>query len=396
MGIGTPFHSRTSPLCKSMQWRVWAGYYSAISYETNHDREYFAVRHSAAMIDVSPLHKYRISGPDALRLVDRVVTRRMFKSRVGQVYYTCWCNDQGKVIDDGTVARIAEDAFRITSANPSLNWFGGAARGLKVKIEDESESLAALALQGPTSREILKRVADGDLEGLKYFRVMDSRIGSIPVAISRTGYTGDLGYEIWVSSRRAVKLWDALLEGGKDYGITPAGLNALDLTRIEAGYILIDCDFISARRAISESQKSTPFEIGLNWTVHLDKEGFIGRRALVEEQRRGPRRRIVGLEIDWEELEKLYDQAGLPPQLPAAAWREIVPLTVPGGRQVGWASSGCWSPTLKKYIAIASVNPDFAEIGTRLRMDSIVDYQKKRVIASVVPRPFFDPPRKRS
>ena len=216
MGIGTPFHTRTSPLCKSMQWRVWAGYYSAISYETNHDREYFAVRHSAAMIDVSPLHKYRISGPDALRLVDRVVTRRMFKSRVGQVYYTCWCDDQGKVIDDGTVARIAEDAFRITSANPSLNWFGGAARGLQVKIEDESESLAALALQGPTSREILKRVADGDLEGLKYFRVMDSRIGSIPVAISRTGYTGDLGYEIWVSSRRAVKLWDALLEGGKD------------------------------------------------------------------------------------------------------------------------------------------------------------------------------------
>jgi aminomethyltransferase len=397
MPWGTPFHARTSALCESMSWRDWAGYYAVSTYEVHHDREYSAIRNAAGLIDISPLFKYRVSGRDATRLVDRIVTRDMNKVQVGQVVYTNWCDGEGKVIDDGTVSRLGEQLYRWTAAEPNLRWLSVNAHGLDVRIEEITERTAALALQGPTSRSILEACAQTPrpLSSLKYFRVTPATIGGIPVEISRTGYTGDLGYEIWVDAGSAERLWDALMEAGRPYDITPTGMLALDVARIEAGLILLDVDYVSAKKALIPSQKYTPGEIGLGRLVHLDKAPFIGQAALIQDARQGPARQLVGLEIDWDGLERLYDEAGLPPQLPATASRVSVPVYA-GERQVGRATSSTWSPTLKKMIALASVASPSAVVGHRLEMEWTVDHQRRRVDATVAKLPFFDPPRKRA
>ena len=268
MPIGTCFHPRTSALCESMSWRDWAGYFAVSSYEVHHEREYNAIRNAAALIDVSPLFKYRVSGKDATRLVDRIVTRDVPKMKVGQVAYTHWCDGQGKVVDDGTVSRLADDVYRWTAADPSLRWIRMNAHGLDVKVEDISDRLGALALQGPTSRSILEACVEGaDIAKLKYFRVTRRTIAGIPVEISRTGYTGDLGYEIWVEWDNGPQMWDALMAAGRPFDITPTGMLALDVARIEAGLILLDVDYVGARKAIIPSQKYSPFEIGLGRLV---------------------------------------------------------------------------------------------------------------------------------
>jgi aminomethyltransferase len=397
MPWGTPFHSRTSALCESMSWRDWAGYYAVSTYEVHHDREYSAIRNAAGLIDISPLFKYRVTGRDATRLVDRIVTRDMHKVQVGQVVYTNWCDGEGKVIDDGTVSRLDDRLYRWTAAEPNLRWLSVNAHGLDVKIEEITERTAALALQGPTSRAILEACAETPrpLSALKYFRVTTAKIGGIPVEISRTGYTGDLGYEIWVDAGSAERLWDTLMEAGRPYDITPAGMLALDVARIEAGLILLDVDYVSAKKALIPSQKYTPGEIGLGRLVHLEKAPFIGQAALIEDARQGPARQLVGLEVDWDGLERLYDEAGLPPQLPTTASRVSVPVYA-GERQAGRVTSNTWSPTLKKMIALASVASASAAVGNRLEMEWTVDHQRKRVEATVAKLPFFDPPRKRA
>ena len=283
----TPFHSRTAPLVRAQTWRRWAGYQVASAYEPLPDHEYAAIRNAAALIDVSPLHKYRIEGPDAVRLLDRMVTRDVTKCAVGQVFYTPWCDAQGKVIDDGTISRLADDTFRLTSAEPNLRWLSMNAVGLNVAITDVSEQTAALALQGPLAREILRQLSPADIGALKYFRLVHTTVRDIPVTISRTGYTGDLGYELWVDAGRAVPLWDALIAAGTPYGITPAGIWALDLARIEAGLIMLDVDYYSSHRAIIDDQLSSPFELGLAWTVSLNKGPHNGRKALRAEKIRG-------------------------------------------------------------------------------------------------------------
>lgn len=395
MPIGTAFHNRTLPLCESMSWRDWAGYFAASSYEVHHEREYNAIRNAAALIDVSPLFKYRVTGRDATRLVDRIVTRDVPKMKVGQVAYTHWCDGEGKVIDDGTVSRLEPDVYRWTAADPSLRWIRTNAFGLQVEVEDISDRLAALALQGPMSRAILQACAAGDVAGLKYFRVMKSAIAGVPVEISRTGYTGDLGFEIWVEAARAETLWDTLMEAGRPYDITPTGMLALDVARIEAGLILLDVDYVGAKKALIPSQKYSPYEIGLGRLVQLGKAPFIGQEALRKEAGQGSPRQLVGLEVDWEQLEKLYDQAALAPQLPATASRLSVPV-YRDGVQVGKATSSTWSPTLKKMIALATVSADASLAGSRLTMEVTVDHQRKRVGVSVAKLPFFDPPRKRA
>jgi aminomethyltransferase len=391
----TPFHPRTSELCVSHAWRRWAGHIAASSYALLHDREYHAIRSAAALLDVSPLHKYLVSGPDAARLLDRVVTRDVIKMRVGQVAYTPWCDTAGKVIDDGTISRLGEHVFRMTSADPNLRWLTENAVGLDVKIEDVSDSTAALALQGPNSRAILERAAETSLAGLKYFRLTLATIRSVPVTITRTGYTGDLGYEIWVEATQALPLWDALIGAGTPYGITPTGLLALDMARIEAGLILIDVDYISARKALIEGQKSSPFEINLAWTVNLEKDFFVGRDALATESARGSEWQFVGIEVDWDSLERLYADVGLPPRLPGVAWRTSVPVYV-DGKQVGYATSGSWSPLLKKYIALAHVTARHAKPGADVAMEVTVEHRRKRAAAKVVQLPFFNPERKRA
>ena len=391
----TPFHARTSALCVSQAWRRWAGYVVASSYELLHDREYHAIRSSAALLDVSPLFKYLVRGPDAVRLLDRVVTRDVARAKVNQVLYTPWCDAPGKVIDDGTISRLGEQTFRMTAADPNLRWLHENAVGLNVAIEDVSESTAALALQGPSSRAILKQLSEADLDGLKYYRLTPATVRGIPVTISRTGYTGDLGYEIWVDVRQALALWDALIEAGTPYGVTPAGMLALDVARIEAGLMLIEVDYVSAHRALIESQKSSPLELNLGWTVSLEKGHFVGKRALEEEAQRGPAWQFVGLEVEWDSLERLYAEVGLAPRLPTVAWRTSVPVSADGA-QVGYATSGCWSPLLKKYIALAHVRSSHARPGTPVMMEVTVEHRRKQASARAVKTPFFNPDRKRA
>jgi aminomethyltransferase len=395
MPIGTPFHARTSALCQSMSWREWAGYFAVSAYEANHEREYNAIRNAAALIDVSPLFKYRVSGRDATRLVDRIVTRDVPKMAVGQVSYTNWCDGDGKVIDDGTVSRLGPELYRWTAAEPNLRWIRQNAHGLEVEVEDVSDKLAALALQGPTSREILRSCTEGDVAGLKYFRVMPAKLRGIPVEISRTGYTGDLGYEIWVAAEQALALWDALMEAGRAYDITPTGMLALDVARIEAGLILLDVDYTSAKKALIPSQKYSPYEIGLGRLVNLQKAPYVGQAALRREAAAGAPRELVGLDVSWDDVERLYDEAGLAPQLPATASRVSVPV-FRDGVQVGRASSTTWSPTLKRMIALGTVARDAAQPGTALQMEMTVDHRRREVGVTVAKLPFFDPPRKRA
>jgi aminomethyltransferase len=391
----TPFHPRTSALMEGFAWRRWAGYTAASVYELTHEREYHAVRSSAALFDVTPLYKYLIRGRDASRLLDRVVTRDIAKCRVGQVLYTPWCDGRGKVIDDGTVSRLDETTFRMTAADPNIRWLQLNASGLECTIEDVSERIAAVSLQGPLSRVILEHACEQDLAALKFFRLTNAKIRGATVTISRTGYTGDLGYEVWVDAARALPVWDGLIAAGRDYGITPAGLLALDLVRNEAGLLLIDVDYISAHHALIESQTSTPYELSLGWTVALDKERFNGRDALVAEAARGPAWRFMGIEVDWDALERLYADVGLPPRLPTTAWRASVPLYV-GGVQVGYATSGCWSPLLKRYIALAHLEGPYGQPDTVVEMEITVEHRRKRAGATVRSLPFFNPPRKRA
>lgn len=394
MPIGTPFHQRTFALCESLNYREWSGYYTVSAYETHHEHEYNAIRNAAALIDISPLFKYRVTGKDATRLVDRIITRDMRKVSVGQVVYTPWCDEHGKVIDDGTVSRLDEDIYRWTAADPSLRWFTQNAAGLDVQIEDISESVAALALQGPTTGRLLKSIVeDADISTLKYFRVTKGVIAGVPVEISRTGYTGDLGYEIWVNAEQALNIWDLLIDRGRPYDIKPAGMLALDVARIEAGLLLIDIDFNSSKKALIEEQKYSPFEMGLSRLVNPDKNRFVGQQRLIEEARRGPAKQIVGLEIDWTEVERHYEAVGLPPSVSPVASRVAVPV-FNNGAQIGKATSTTWSPVLKKMIALATVQRKFAGVETKVEIEITVEAVRHRVGARVVNTPFYNPKQK--
>ena len=393
MPIGTAVHDRTFALAESLNYREWSGYYAVSAYEAHHEHEYNAIRNAAALIDVSPLFKYLIRGRDALKLVDRIITRDASKLAIGQVYYTPWCDEYGKAIDDGTVTRLSEDTFRWTAADPSLRWFTQNAIGLDVAIEDVSEQIAALALQGPTSGKLLDAVADADIRGLKYFRMTSGTIAGVSVDISRTGYTGDLGYEIWMPWDRATVVWDALMSGGRPFDIHPAGMLALDVARVEAGLLLIEVDFNSSKKALIDAQKYSPYEMGLGRLVQLDAGPFVGRGPLLEERRLGPVRQVVGLEISWPAVEKLYDEIGLAPQIAATASRVAVPVYA-HGQQVGRATTTTWSPVLKKLIALATIAAPHFKPGASLECEVTIEAVRHRVPATVVPTPFFNPARK--
>jgi glycine cleavage system T protein (aminomethyltransferase) len=391
--IGTPFHERTFALCESLSFRDWSGYYTVSTYETHHEHEYNAIRNAAALIDISPLFKYVVTGPDAARLVDRVITRDVRSMDVGQVFYTPWCDEHGAVIDDGTVSRLDEQRFRWTAADPSLRWITLNAAGLNVEIADVSETTAALALQGPMAAHVLRAAADASIETLRYFRVRHGRIAGVPVDISRTGYTGDLGYEIWMPSERALDVWDALMSAGHAFELKAAGMLALDVARTEAGLLLLDVDYVGSRKALIPSQRYSPYELGLSRLVSLDKGPFVGRAALAAERRAGTRRKVVGLEIEWSDVEARYDKVGLAPVAPAATSRVAVPV-VRGSRQIGRATTTAWSPTLKRLIALATIDKPYYDEGTRVEFEITVEGVRHYVGARVVRTPFFNPPRK--
>ena len=393
MPVGTAFHERTFPLCQSLNYREWSGYYTVSVYEVHHEHEYNAIRNAAALIDISPLYKYLITGKDATKLVNRVITRDIRKVAAGQVIYCCWCDERGKVIDDGTVTRLEENKYRWTAADPSLRWFRQNGTNMDVQVEDISEKVAALALQGPTSGKLLKSVAEADIANLKYFRVTHGKIAGIPVDISRTGYTGDLGYEIWVPWNDAVKVWDAVMETGKRFDIHAAGMLALDVARVEAGLLLIEVDYTSSKKALIASQKYSPYELGFAKMVHLNKENFIGKAALEQDQKQAVARQFVGLEIDWTEVEERYEKFGLTPAAPSQASRVAVPVYC-GEKQVGKATSTTWSPVLKKMIALASVETSHSKLGTRLQIEITIEAIRQKVTAKIVKMPFFNPARK--
>jgi aminomethyltransferase len=387
----TPFHARTSKLSLPQNWRRWAGHIVVGSYDLHVEREYWAIRDAVALIDVSPLMKYMIEGPDAARLLDKLVPRDIAKMAVGQVGYTGWCDDEGKLLDDGTISRLGESTFRLTSAEPSLRWLSMNAVGLDVSITEVTEKMGALSLQGPKSRTVLNKVCGKSLDKLKYFRVMENTLAGRKVTISRTGYTGDLGYEIWMDVADALAVWDALMEAGHDYGIVPCGILAMDMARVEAGLFMIDVDYTAANHAWIEGQKSSPLEMGLDWAVHLDKPGyFVGRRALEREQKAGSLWKLVGFEVDWAGMEPLFAKVGLPPQIPAMAVRGSLPV-MHEGKQVGYASTSTWSPVLKKYIALVHLQAPYFAPGTQLAMEVTVEHKRLHAPGKVVKLPFYEP-----
>ena len=398
MSVGTAFHPRTSELNTKMAWGEWAGYWSAAVYADFHDIEYNAIREAAALFDTSPLYKFVISGTDAARLLDRVMTRDVSKLAVGRVLYSPWCDEHGKVLDDGNLARIEEDRFLLTAADQTLRWLRMNAAGLEVQVEDVSEDVAGLGLQGPLSRDVLEKATGQDWKEVRYFGHRRSEIAGVQIDVTRTGFTGDLGYELWVPADGAVEVWDAVWEAGQDYRIRPIGIRALDVARVEAGLMMVDAEYTGARHATSTSPEEfySPFELGLGRLVDFGKENFVGKRALEQEQARGgPKRRLVGLHMDWSAIEAMFAKHGLAPAVSPFVLRDQVPL-FKQGRQVGRATSVAWGITIKKMVAFGSVPPSMAAPGERLAIEWSVEGQRGKVPAAVVELPFLDLPRKRA
>jgi aminomethyltransferase len=397
VSVGTVFYPRQQELNTKQAWGEWAGYFAPAVYADFHDIEYSAIREAAAVIDTSPLYKYVVRGPDAARLLDRVITRDVSKMQVDQVYYTPWCDEAGKVVDDGTVTRIAEREYRITAADPCYRWFLLNATGLDVEVEDVSAQLAGLALQGKLSREVLEAATRQDWTDVKYFRHRRTEIGGVEVSVTRTGYTGDRGYELWIPADGALEVWDAVFEAGEPYGLFPAGIRALDAARVEAGLILIEVEYTSAKHAISPEQTYSPFELGLGRLVDFGKAAdFTGRRALLAEQQAGgPARRLVGLELDWAGIEGMFAKHGLASMISPFVDRNPVPV-YKDNKQVGRATSISWGTTIKKMVGFGSVDKDLEKTGTRVSVEYSVEGERGKVAATVVPLPFLDLPRKRT
>ena len=379
-----------------MRWKRWGPYYAVDAYLLQHDLEYFAIRSAAGLIDVTPLCKYRVHGKESSLFLSQVMVRDITRLRAGRVAYTCWCDDDGKVVGDGTVMRRGEDEFLVTTTDPAFSWLHRFRRGYDVMITDQTAATAALALQGPYARDILQEVAEEDITGLRYFATQPAQLAGCPAWVSRTGYTGDLGYELWMDPADAVPVWDALVEAGNGYALRPAGLLALDMCRLEAGLILKHVDYHSALHALVDSRKSSPYELSLGWTVELDRAPFNGQAALAREREAGPRWSLVGLDIDWSETEALYAREGLPPALGSEPWRKSVPVYRDRARQhqVGYATSGTWSPLLKKNIALATVQSGFATPGSRLVFEMLVEHVRYGVTAVVQSPQFYNPPQK--
>jgi aminomethyltransferase len=397
MILESPFHERTSAANKTGLWSHWAGYLAPDRYQMSEKFEYFAIRNAAAVIDTSPLYKYRIHGSGAEKYLSGVLTRDIRKCRPGRAQYTCWSDDEGWVLEDGVVLRSSGDEFLLTAAEPNLAYFQGLAAGMSVSIEDVSEEYGALALQGPYAREILRRLVP-EVDGLGYFHLTPAKIGSAAVTISRTGYTGDLGYEIWVGADDAVDVWDRLFEVAEPYGVVPAGQTALLMTRIEAGLVLIDVDFHSARYAWNDDQRATALELNMGWMLRGledDDRAFIGRRAIEREKKEGTSRwRTVGIMVDWDDWDRVHYERGLITSKDHTPQHGGMMIYDDRLERIGWTPSFLYSPVLQRHIGIARLRPDHAEPGTRVGLEVTIDHRYDVVGAYVTRLPFYDPPRK--
>jgi aminomethyltransferase len=394
----TPFHERTAVLNQTQLWSHWSNFLVADRYQLSDKAEYFAVRTAAGVFDTSPLYKYRITGRDAEAYLAGVLARDIRACPAGQAQYTCWLDERGFVVEDGVILHLRRDEYLLTSAEPNFAWFADRMGRRDVQIEEASDEIGALALQGPRSRELLAKLVPR-VERLPYFGVDSGEIGGAEVTVSRTGYSGDLGYEIWAAAADALRVWDALWEGVQGYGVQPFGLDALQMLRIEAGLLLLDADFDSSRYAWNDAHRSTPLELGWGWMfrdLRRDDRAFIGRRALERElAEKTSRWAMRGLVVDWQDYDRVYDDAGLvPPKDHTPVIEDWMVYDDVHQRQVGYATSFMYSPVLQRHIAIARVRPDVAEPGTRVRLEFTVDHHYEQVAAHVARLPLYAPERK--
>lgn len=381
--LHTPFHERTRALSQTDSFIAWSGY-TTVDVFTTVEQEYFAIRNAATLYDLTPMVKYRIAGPDALRYLNRLVTRDLGKLRPDRVAYCVWCNDAGHVLDDGTVFRMGEGEYRLCTAERQLDWLLDSAIGFDVDICEMTEEVAALALQGPTSCAVLKKLGLAGVERLKPFEIGYFDLAQSPLMVSRTGFTGDLGYELWMPPEAAVRVWDALIEAGRSRGIRAIGSQALNVARIEAGFLSPKVDFLSAEQTIRTGRDRSPLELGLIWLVDFDKGHFNGRRALLDERGRGPRRQLVGLDIEGNK----------------PAHNALLYAGRAGRREVGSVSSATWSPTCKRNIALAMVDAPHFSVGNTIWADIYLNrelvWERRMCRARVVERPFFAHERRRA
>jgi aminomethyltransferase len=393
----TPFHERLSELNTTGLWTHWSGYLSALKYDMSPKHEYFAVRNSAGFFDTSPLFKYWIRGTDAERFLGGVMTRDVRTCRPGRAQYTVWCDDRGFVLEDGVVFRHSDNEFFLTAAEPNLGYLSDLVGRLDVQIEDVSDAFGMLAVQGPRSREILAKLAP-EVDQLAFFDHTDAKIGPAPVTISRTGYTGDLGFEIRVGADQALQVLDAVIEAGDGHGFRPFGEQALLMTRIEAGLVLINVEFFSSRFAYTDHERVTPRELGFGWMlrgIDADDRPFIGRSAIRREVAdKTSRWSSVGLVVDWRDYDRLYNTAGLIPPKDETPLDYESMLYDSEGARIGYATSLMYSPVLQRHIAMARVRPDLAAVGTRVNLELTINHEYRTVGADVARLPLFKPERK--
>ena len=379
MLLTTPFHSRIQQACEINDWGIWMGYTTPKAY-FDVELEYFAIRSTTGVFDLSPINKYRITGPDAEAFLNRMVTRDVSKIGVNRVGYAVWCNDAGEMLDDGTIFRLGPQDFRLCSYQRTDEWLGWCALGFDVQIENESEAIAALAVQGPTSCTVLTLAGCAGLNQLKPFGIAYYEFEGVPLAVSRTGFTGDLGYEIWIAPEKAEAFWDRLFEVGRDYLIKPIGSYALNIARIEAGFLQARVDFVPAEEAVRPGRTRSPLELGLEWQVDFGKALFNGREALLRQRDEGCRYRFVLLDVEGN---KPADHS----------------FILKNGKTVGTVTSAAWCPTAKSNLAFAQIEMPHGALGDELVAE--IYYQRElhwtRLLApcKVIDAPLFNPVRRR-
>jgi aminomethyltransferase len=419
----TPFHERTSALNETGLWEHWSNHLAAVRYQMSEKFEYFAVRNGAGIFDTSPLYKYRFSGPDAERYLGGLLARDPHRCAAGQAQYTLWCDDRGYVIEDGVLMHLADGTYLLTAAEPNLAYFQGLAGSLDVSIEDVSADWGILSVQGPRARTILAQVAP-DIADLPFFRVITTKVAGVQVHISRTGYTGDLGYEVWVPAADALTVWDAVWEAGRDHALTPFGMTALYMLRIEAGLVLLDVDFHSSRYAWTDEDRSTPIELGFGWMFRDLAPGggagggangaangangaaarnghggngraFVGRDAIKRELRdRTSRWQLTGLVVDWKDYDRIYDEAGLIPPKDHNPIQEEYYVYDAELNQLGYATSQMYSPMLQRHIALARVPLDRVAEGSHVKLEAGVRHRYEYFDATTSKLPLFNPQRR--
>ncbi|MEO5885350.1 MAG: aminomethyltransferase family protein [Candidatus Limnocylindrales bacterium] len=393
----SPFHERTSALNETHLWSHWSGHLAADRYQMSDKMEYFAVRNAAGLFDSSPLYKYRIHGKDAEAFLGGVLARDIRACGPGEAQYTCWLDDRGFVIEDGVILHTGKTEYLLTSAEPNFAYFADRAGRHDVTIEEVSHDIGTLALQGPRSRGLLAKLVP-QMEKIPYFGVARGEIGGAAVTVSRTGFTGDLGYEVWIDTPDAVHVWDTLWESMEGHGVLPFGLAALYMLRIEAGLLLLDADFDSSRFAWNDAHRSSPIELGWSWMfkdLKADDRAFIGRKALEREiADKTSRWAMRGLIVDWQDYDRVYNAAGLIPPKDHAPIVEDWMLYDDEYQRVGYATSFMYSPMLQRHIALARVRPDFAKLGTKVNLEFTVDHHYEQVAAHVARLPLYNPVRK--